>query len=97
MKKNISKIREREGVKKSTPIIWELESEAFILGNGREREFPLTAQSGTLWYFFPDSAQTKLASVLTSAPKQIMSKWIGCFFKWGLLTLKKVLCLVLFE
>ena len=29
-------------MKKSIPIIQEWESEAFILGNGREREFPLT-------------------------------------------------------
>ena len=29
-------------MKKSIPIIREWESEAFILGNGREREFPLT-------------------------------------------------------
>ena len=55
-KKNIPIIREREGnekkafpkfgngkgMKKSIPIIRERESEAFILGNGREREFPLT-------------------------------------------------------
>ena len=30
------------GKKESIPIIRELESEVFILGNGREREFPLT-------------------------------------------------------
>ena len=56
MKKSIPKIREREGnekkafpkfgnrkgMKKSIPIIRERESEAFILGNGRERELPLT-------------------------------------------------------
>ena len=56
MKKPIPIIREREGnekkafpkfgngkgMKKSIPIIRERESEAFILGNGREREFPLT-------------------------------------------------------
>ena len=55
-KKNIPIIREREenekktfpkfgngkGMTKSIPIIREWESEAFILGNGREREFPLT-------------------------------------------------------
>ena len=55
-KKTIPIIREREGnekkafpkfgngkgMKKSIPIIRERESEAFILGNGREREFPLT-------------------------------------------------------
>ena len=34
--------RNRKGMKKSIPIIREWESEAFILGNGREREFPLT-------------------------------------------------------
>ena len=32
-------------MKKSIPIIREWESEAFILGNGREREFPLTPDS----------------------------------------------------
>ena len=32
-------------MKKSIPIIREWESEAFILGNGREREFPLTPAS----------------------------------------------------
>ena len=56
MKKTIPEIREWEGnekkafpkfgngkgIKKSIPIIRERESEAFILGNGREREFPLT-------------------------------------------------------
>ena len=56
MKKSIPKIREREGnekkafpkfgntrgMTKSIPIIREQESEAFILGNGWEREFPLT-------------------------------------------------------
>ena len=31
-----------KGMKKPIPIIRERESEAFILGNGREREFPLT-------------------------------------------------------
>ena len=31
-----------KGMKKSIPIIREWELEAFILGNGREREFPLT-------------------------------------------------------
>ena len=33
-------------MKKSIPIIRERESEAFILGNGREREFPLTPVIG---------------------------------------------------
>merc|ERR1711978_689696 len=56
LKKSIPTIREREGnekkafpkfgngngMKKSIPIIRERESEASILGNGREREFPLT-------------------------------------------------------
>ena len=56
MKKPIPSIREREGnekktfpkfgngkgIKKSIPIIGERESEAFILRNGREREFLLT-------------------------------------------------------
>ena len=56
MKKSIPKIREREGneknpfpkfgngkgMKKSIPKIRERESEASILGNDREREFPLT-------------------------------------------------------
>ena len=36
MKKSIPEM------KKSIPIIRARESEAFILGNGREREFPLT-------------------------------------------------------
>ena len=56
MKKSIPTIREREGneknsfpqfgngkgMKKKIPIIRDRESEAFILGNGREREFLLT-------------------------------------------------------
>ena len=41
-KKTFLKIGNGKGMKKSTPIIWERESEAFILGNGREREFLLT-------------------------------------------------------
>ena len=59
MKKNIPIIQEREGnekkpipeigngkgMKKSITIIREWESEAFILGNGREGEFPLTPDS----------------------------------------------------
>ena len=58
-KKSIPKIREREGneknpfpkfgngkgMKKSIPKVRERESEAFILGNDREREFPLTPES----------------------------------------------------
>ena len=41
-KKTFPKIENTKGLKKSIPIIRERESEAFILGNGREREFPLT-------------------------------------------------------
>ena len=41
-KKTFSKFVNGKGMKKSIPIIWERESEVFILGNGREREFPLT-------------------------------------------------------
>ena len=79
MKKNVSKIREREGnekrhsrnsgtgreckkafpklgngkgMKKSIPIIREWESEAFILGNGREREFPLTPALQQIFIIF---------------------------------------------
>ena len=62
MKKPIPIIREREGnekktfpkfgngkgMKKSIPIIRERESGAFILGNGWEREFPLTPDSSLL-------------------------------------------------
>ena len=61
MKKNIPKIREWEGNekiysqnsgtgrewKKSIPTFREWESEALILGNGREREFPLTPAART--------------------------------------------------
>ena len=32
-------------MKKSISIIWERESEAFILGNGREREFLISPDS----------------------------------------------------
>ena len=39
-KKAFPKFGNGKGMKKSIPII--RESEAFILGNGREREFPLT-------------------------------------------------------
>ena len=69
MKKSIPKIREREGnvkrafpkfgngkgMKKSIPKVRERESEAFILGNDREREFPLTPgvslgyMNATIW------------------------------------------------
>ena len=38
-------------MKKSIPIIWERESGAFILGNGREWEFPLTPAVTTLIFF----------------------------------------------
>ena len=41
-KKAFPKFGNGNGMKKSIPIIWERESEPFILGNGREREFPLT-------------------------------------------------------
>ena len=41
-KKTFPKFGNGKGMKKSIPIIREWESEAFILGNGREREFPLT-------------------------------------------------------
>ena len=45
MKKSVPKIGEREGNENSLPIFQERESEAFLLGNGREREFPLTHDS----------------------------------------------------
>ena len=41
-KKAFPKFGSGKGMTKSIPIIWERESEAFILGNEREREFPLT-------------------------------------------------------
>ena len=41
-KKAFPKLGNGKGMKKSIPIIREWESEAFILGDGREREFPLT-------------------------------------------------------
>ena len=41
-KKAFPKFGNGKGMKKSIPIIRERESEAFILGNGQEREFPLT-------------------------------------------------------
>ena len=41
-KKTFPKFGNGKGMKKSIPIIRERESEAFILGNGWEREFPLT-------------------------------------------------------
>ena len=48
-KKTFPKIGNRKGMKKSIPIIRERESEAFILGNGKEREFRLTPDSGYLF------------------------------------------------
>ena len=36
------------GMKKSIPKVWERESEASILGNDREREFPLTPVQNVL-------------------------------------------------
>ena len=41
-KNTFPKLGNGKGMKKSICIIQERESEAFILGNGREREFPLT-------------------------------------------------------
>ena len=47
-KKAFPKFGNGKGMKESIPIIRERESEAFILGNGREREFPLTPETGEL-------------------------------------------------
>ena len=44
-KKTFPKFGNRKGMKKNIPIIQERESEAFIHGNGRELEFPLTPAS----------------------------------------------------
>ena len=44
-KKAFPKFGNGKGMKKSIPIIRERELEAFILGNGRERELPLTRGS----------------------------------------------------
>ena len=44
---------------KSIPIIREWESEAFILGNGREREFPLTPAIGNSFLVENQSYQHK--------------------------------------
>ena len=44
-KKSFPKFGNWKGMKKSIPIIREWESDAFILGNGREREFPLTPEN----------------------------------------------------
>ena len=41
-KKTFPKFGNMKGMKKSIPVIREGESEAFILGNGRDQEFPLT-------------------------------------------------------
>ena len=41
-KKAFPKFGNGKGMKKSIPIFRERESEAFILGNGWERKFPLT-------------------------------------------------------
>ena len=51
-KKAFPKFGNGKGMKKSIPIIWERESEAFILGNGRERESPLTPGLLTQSIFF---------------------------------------------
>ena len=75
MKKSIPKIREREGneknpfpkfgngkgMKKSIPKVRERESEASILGNDREREFPLTP--GTCFWepFYGNSSKLSQA------------------------------------
>ena len=50
-KKTFPKFGNGKGMKKSIPTIWERESEAFILGNGREQEFPLTP---ALWAMIND-------------------------------------------
>ena len=47
-KKAFLKFGNGKGVKKSIPIIRERESEALILGNGGEREFPLTPEQDTV-------------------------------------------------
>ena len=44
-KKTFSKFGNGKEMKKSIPIIREWESEAFIPGNGREREFLLTREN----------------------------------------------------
>ena len=47
-KKTFPEFGNKKGMKKSIPIIRERESEAFILGNGGEREFPLTPEGDWL-------------------------------------------------
>ena len=51
MKKKFPKFGNGKGMKKSIPIIREWESEALILGNGREREFPLTPATFTAYCY----------------------------------------------
>ena len=48
-KKTFPKFGNGKGMKKSIPIIRERESEAFILGNRREWEFPLTPEARWTW------------------------------------------------
>ena len=43
-KKTFPKFKNGKGMKKSIPKVRERESEASILGNDREREFPLTPE-----------------------------------------------------
>ena len=52
------KFRNGKGMKKSIPKVRERESEAFILGNDREWEFPLTpGQTGNkVWGKFDDQS-----------------------------------------
>ena len=47
-KKTFPKFRNGQGTKKSIPKVQERETGAFILGNDREREFPLTPVAGIL-------------------------------------------------
>ena len=61
MKKSISQVRDGKGMKKYIPIIRERESEAFIPGNGRERDFPLTPATSLVHNHFEDY----LVSILT--------------------------------
>ena len=51
-KKAFPKFGNGKGMKKSIPIIRERESDASILGNGREREFPLTPDGGIMVYVY---------------------------------------------
>ena len=59
--KSIPETREREANEKSIPIIRERESEAFIPGNGRERDFQLTPATSLVHNHFEDY----LVSILT--------------------------------